>query len=215
MKALILVIILLLVAGCSSTVVEENNDSLFPPDNQAEDNSETIPQNEEVVEEVEESVETENVVQINLKVNVLDGSFEEDVENFVALDNPLKVGFQYSKYYLSAYDGEGTMRVIISQAKKDALETPAFKVNLLGFVETGKKYRVTMYLDDIKGSWYPMKIGFGNELFSEYISESVSNEYTKVVFDVTADATSEYLYLYFDGRNAKTFKIDSISISEN
>ena len=99
--------------------------------------------------------------------------------------------------------------------KKEAYEIPAFKVSLDGSVLTGKNYEVSMYFDDLKGSWAPMKIGFGENKFPPSSVERTEGEYTKVIFDVVSDVNSEYLYLYFDGTTTKSFKIDLISISEN
>ena len=213
MKTLLIIIMLVLVAGCTTTV-DVYDEELSPPEN--------IPINEPPITDNNEvpiippTIPTEPVPQPPSSfVSVVDGGFESDEENFVALENPLKVGFQYSKYYLGAYEGKGTMRVIVSQAKKEAYEIPAFRVSLDGSVLTGKNYEVSMYFDDLKGSWAPMKIGFGENKFPPSSVERTEGEYTKVIFDVVSDVNSEYLYLYFDGTTTKSFKIDLISISEN
>lgn len=217
MKPYILLILIILVAGCTTSVVEIEDQTNQVPVTNAEDQEPQIPQNNEItpIPPVQNEATSSTSISIS-SISVIDGGFEGDVENFVALENPLKVGFQYNKYYLGAYEGKGTMRVIVAQAKKEAYETPAFQVSLDGFVQSGKKYEILMYFDDIKGSWAPMKIGFGEKKFSPTSVEIAENkEYTKVFFDVVSDVNSEYLYLYFDGTTAKTFKIDLISISEN
>lgn len=142
---------------------------------------------------------------------VINGNFEE--EGIPAeLEDPYKVGYTISKYYRDDLEGEASIRLIVSKAIEGATERPAISLQLSAPVKTGNMYKVSMIYDEIKGSFHPLKIGFGEGKYESYNEEQITKELTRITFSLTADTDSDKLYIYFDGTKTKTFKFDDVKI---
>jgi len=198
--------VILIVPDSNDKEISKQEEEL-PPENPKE----ALVPVEEEIKQVEESTDNQD-----LELYVINGDFEDKamgLNNFDDYDNNVAVGYTYMRNSLSPINGVADVKIKVTRAKKDALNRPAFSVDLSKPVSIGNSYVLTFKLRSIKGDSGLYGAGFGKEILSDFATEEINDKITAYTFNLVADTNSSMIYIYFNGTKINEFRIDDIELN--